>query len=207
MRWDSGLADPAHSSRSRDAYLRRFASRPVVTTIDTIAGPASWRAFPKRRTGGSADLLVLTKTDLAPRPELLHWRRSPDRCRVVDGPRSIAAALFGGARSLAAAAPRLEAVHAHGIAALCIRLRRRMTRSSSPWPWAGGREHGESLLRVKGLLAFADVTAGGRHPCRAAHTLSAALLADWPDGDIQPLVSSSGISSRRRSCHYHAGIR
>jgi G3E family GTPase len=105
----------------------------------------------------------------------------------VDGAAIDAAtALFGGAPvALPRPRPRSEAVHAHGIASLCIRLRRRMTRLE--FALALGRlaqEHGESLLRVKGLLAFAD---GDGRPA-AIHAVQHTMypprwLKDWPDGD------------------------
>ena len=81
--------------------------------------------------------------------------------------------------------PRIDAVHAHGITSLSIRLRRRMTRLE--FAMALGRlaqEHGENLLRVKGLVAFAD---GDGRPA-AIHAVQHTMypprwLADWPDGD------------------------
>jgi G3E family GTPase len=81
--------------------------------------------------------------------------------------------------------PRIEAVHAHGIASLSIRLQRRMTRLEFAMALGRlAREHGESLLRVKGLIAFAD---GDGRPA-AIHAVQHTLypprwLADWPDGD------------------------
>ena len=46
------------------------------------------------------------------------------------------------------------------------------------------RDHGEKLLRVKGLVEFADRAGrAGGDPCRAAHAVSAALAERWPDAD------------------------
>jgi G3E family GTPase len=189
----SGLADPAPIlyTLSADAYLEASLSLDrIVTTIDTIAGPATLARFPEATAqAASADLLVLTKTDLAPAtPALLaHLAALNPIARAVDGAAIDAAtALFGGAPvALPRPRPRSEAVHAHGIASLCIRLRRRMTRLE--FALALGRlaqEHGESLLRVKGLLAFAD---GDGRPA-AIHAVQHTMypprwLADWPDGD------------------------
>ena len=121
-------------------------------------------------------------------PELLaHLAVLNPMARTVDGAAIDAAAvLFGGAPvALPRSRPRIEAVHAHGITSLSIRLRRPMTRLE--FAMALGRlaqEHGESLLRVKGLIAFAD---GDGRPA-AIHTVQHTLypprwLADWPDGD------------------------
>jgi G3E family GTPase len=132
---------------------------------------------------------VLTKTDLASAtPELLaHLAALNPIARTVDGAAiDAAAALFGGAPvALPRSRPRIEAVHAHGITSLSIRLRRPMTRLE--FAMALGRlaqEHGESLLRVKGLLAFAD---GDGRPA-AIHAVQHTMypprwLADWPDSD------------------------
>ena len=66
----SGLADPAPIlyTLSADAYLEASLRLDrIVTTIDTIAGPASLARYPEATAqAASADLLVLTKTDLAP---------------------------------------------------------------------------------------------------------------------------------------------
>ena len=189
----SGLADPAPIlyTLSADAYLEASLRLDrIVTTIDTIAGAASLARFPEATAqAASADLLVLTKTDLAPAtPELLaHLAAINPIARAVDGAAIDAAtALFGGAPvALPRPRPRIEAVHAHGIAALCIRLQRRMTRLEFAMALGRlAREHGESLLRVKGLVAFAD---GDGRPA-AIHAVQRTLypprwLADWPDGD------------------------
>jgi len=189
----SGMADPAPIlyTLSADAYLEASLRLDrVVTTIDTIAGPTTLKRFPEAAAqAASADLLVLTKTDLAPAaPELLEQLTALNPiARVAEGKAVDAAdALFGGA-PLALPRPRLraEAVHAHGISALCLRLRRPMSRLE--FAMALGRlaqQHGENLLRVKGLIDFAD---GDGKPA-AIHAVQHTMypprwLADWPDGD------------------------
>ena len=65
------------------------------------------------------------------------------------------------------------------------------------------REHGEDLLRVKGIVAFADRRGrAGGDPCRAAHAVSAALarrLAGWRSR--QP----AGVHRARHRSRDHAG--
>jgi len=191
----SGLADPAPIlyTLSADSYLEASLRLDrIVTTIDTVAGPATLARFPEATAqAASADLLVLTKTDLAPAtPELLAQLAALNPiARTVDGAAIDAAAtLFGGAPVALRPRPsalRAEAVHAHGITSLCIRLRRPMSRLEFAVALGGvAREQGENLLRVKGLLAFAD---GDGRPA-AIHAVQHTLypphwLADWPDDD------------------------
>ena len=189
----SGLADPAPIlyTLSADAYLEASLRLDrIVTTIDTIAVLATLARFPEATAqAASADLLVLTKTDLLPAtPELLTQLAALNPiARAVEGTAiDAAAALFGGA-PVALPRPRLraEAVHAHGIASLSIRLQHRMTRLE--FAMALGRlaqEHGENPLRVKGLVDFAD---GDGRPA-AIHAVQHTMypprwLTGWPDGD------------------------
>ena len=190
----SGLADPAPIlyTLSADAYLEASLRLDrVVTTIDTIAGPSTLERFPEATAqAASADLLVLTKTDLAPAaPDFLEQLTTLNPiARVIDGATVVdaAAVLFGDA-PIATPRSRLraEAVHAHGITTLCLRLQRPMTRLE--FAMALGRlaqEHGENLLRVKGLIEFAD---GDGRPA-AIHAVQHTMypprwLSDWPDED------------------------
>jgi G3E family GTPase len=192
----SGLADPAPVlyTLSADAYLEASLRLDrVVTTIDTIAGPATLARFPEATAqAASADLLVLTKTDLVPASaELLeHLAAINPIASAVDGAAIDAAtALFGGA-PVALPRPRrlllrAEAVHAHGIASLCIRLQRQMTRLEFAMALGRlARDHGENLLRVKGLLTFADSDGRPAAIHAVQHTLyPPRWLADWPDSD------------------------
>ena len=103
-----------------------------MTTIDTIAGPATLARFPEATAqAASADLLVLTKTDLAPAtPGLLAAARGAEsdrargrRCGDSMPPRL----LFGGApgRPAAAAARAPKRSMPTAFASLCLCLRRR----------------------------------------------------------------------------------
>ncbi|MES2711766.1 MAG: GTP-binding protein, partial [Pseudomonadota bacterium] len=76
-------------------------------------------------------------------------------------------------------------VHAHGIAAHTMTLRQPMTRLA--FAMALGRlaqQHGEDLLRVKGIVAFADRAGGPAAIHAVQHTMyEPRWLAAWPDAD------------------------
>src|SRR4029077_14237735 len=97
-----------------------------------------------------------------------------------------AAMLFGGGETRAARGRCVPTtVHAHGIRAVVLVLRRSMSRLAFSVALGGlAREHGENLLRVKGLVAFADRDTGPR----AIHAVQPTLYPphwfdDWPDTD------------------------
>ena len=82
---------------------------------------------------------------------------------IVDaGEADVSAVLFAGSPK-ALPRPRLQAtaVHAHGIYALSVRLRQPMSRLGFAMALGGlARDHGEKLLRVKGLVEFSDRPGG-----------------------------------------------
>ena len=65
----TGLADPApvlHALMTSDLVLDRYALNGVVTVVDATAGEATLDRFPEARAqAGVADLLLVSKTDLA----------------------------------------------------------------------------------------------------------------------------------------------
>ena len=67
----TGLADPApilHTLATDPMVARRFRLRTVVTTVDAVNGPGQLDSFPEPvKQAALADLLLLTKTDLADR--------------------------------------------------------------------------------------------------------------------------------------------
>jgi G3E family GTPase len=77
------------------------------------------------------------------------------------------------------------AVHAHGIRAVVMVLRRPMSRLDFSLALGRlAREHGEDLLRVKGIVAFADRDAGPAAVHAVQHTLYPPRWFDsWPDSD------------------------
>jgi len=94
--------------------------------------------------------------------------------------------LFGGGETMAARRRFVATtVHAHGIRAVVLVLRRPMSRLAFSVALGGlAREHGEDLLRVKGLVAFADRDTGPAAIHAVQHTLYPPhWFDDWPDTD------------------------
>jgi G3E family GTPase len=189
----SGLAEPSPIlyTLSADAFLEQALQvHAVVATIDAVAGAATLDRFPEATAQAAcADRLVLTKTDLVTPPPALHQRLAAlnpaasigDVATVVP-----AAMLFGGVPAMSVR-PRFlaTAVHAHGIRAVVLVLRRPMSRLEFAMSLGGlAREHGEDLLRVKGIVAFADRDAGPAAIHAVQHTLyPPRWFDDWPDAD------------------------
>ncbi len=189
----SGLAEPTPIlyTLSADAYLEHaLCVDTVVTTIDSLAGPATLDRFPEATAQAAcADRLLLTKTDLAtPSAGLLHRLEALNpAATVTDAARADPATLlFGGSQPLP---PRRRLVatagHAHGIGAFVVTLRRPMTRLAFAIALGGlARERGEDLLRVKGIVAFADRAEGPAVIHAVQHTMyPPQWLADWPSAD------------------------
>jgi G3E family GTPase len=189
----SGLAEPAPIlyTLSADAFLENaLRLDSVVTTIDSVAGPATLDRFQEATMQAAcADRIVLTKTDLAPPPPALRQRleaMNPVATFLDAAVATPGEILFGGGRSVL---PRRRlvatAAHTHRISAFALRFGRAMDRLAFAMALGGlARAHGEDLLRVKGLMLFAD------RPDRPAvihavqHTLYPPDWLDrWPDDD------------------------
>ena len=189
----SGLADPGPVlyTLSADAFLEASLRLDrVVTTVETVAGPATLDRYPEAVAQAAvADLLLITKTDIAIIPEGLIERLASlnPTAPIVDG--AVADAqdlLFGGTpRALPRPRPHASFAHAHGIAGLSIRLKRPMNRLAFAMALGGlARDHGEKLLRVKGLVEFADRLGGPAAIHAVQHTLyPPRWLHGWPDAD------------------------
>ena len=172
--------------------------------VDAVAGLATLDRFAEAaRQAAIADALVISKTDLAPcrRGARRASRRAQPRRRAHSRRCGAdpASALFGatgggqageGKNRVAGEEGRghgVEAVHSHGIAALTIVLEGAI----SPLDFAralGGlaRARGNDLLRVKGIVRFADRSGadGVGRPAivqAAQHAMFAPeWLDDWP---------------------------
>jgi G3E family GTPase len=187
----SGLADPAPilytlgADPMLDAELRLAR---VVTTIDAVTGAATLARFAEAaRQAAVADLLLVTKTDLAAPGTALLGRLAalnPGAARVL-APGDPAEILFGDGAPRAVADPPsdVHADHTHGVATHTIALTlpcSRLDFAKALGALAGA--HGEDLLRVKGLVAFADrpdrpaVIQGAQHAIYDPVWLDA-----WPD--------------------------
>ncbi len=190
----TGLADPAPIlfTLGADALLEeRLRLDRVVATIDAVAGAATLERYAEAACQVAvADLLVLTKTDLAPvSAALAAWldalNPAAGRCRAAAAA-DVGAFLFG-ARSEARVPllPEAAGRHTHGIAAFAVLLQRPCSRLDFARALGGlARERGADLLRVKGLVGFSDRPGGPAFVQGAQHALYPPLwLEDWPDGD------------------------
>jgi G3E family GTPase len=188
----SGLAEPSPIlyTLSADAFLERALQvHAVVTTIDAVVGAQTLDRFPEATAQAAcADRPLLTKTDLAtPSPTLIERLQALNPAALVTDAAALAPAalLFDGVP--ASARPRLvaTAVHAHGIRAVVLLLRQPMSRLDFSLALGGlARERGEDLLRVKGIVAFADRDAGPAAIHAVQHTLYPPHWFDsWPDED------------------------
>ena len=189
----SGLADPGPVlyTLSADAFLEASLRLDrVVTTVDAIAGAATLDRYPEAVAQAAvADLLLITKTDLSPVSDGLVQRLASlnPTAPIVDVADADASdLLFGGSpKALPRPRPVATATHAHGISALSVRLQRPMSRLGFAVALGGlARDHGEKLLRVKGLVEFSDRPGGPAAIHAVQHTLyPPRWLERWPDAD------------------------
>ena len=188
----SGLAEPAPilSTLSADAFLEQaLALNSVVTMIDAVAGLDTLDRFTEAREQAAlADRLLISKTDLAPTPTALLDRLAAlNPLATIDPSTTLPPSqnLFGAGRP---ALPRTRFTvtsHTEGIHALAIILDRPMTRLGFAIALGGlAQAHGADLLRVKGLVAFADRAGGPAAIHAVQHTMyPPEWLPDWPDAD------------------------
>jgi G3E family GTPase len=195
----TGLADPAPIlfTLGTDPMLdHRLRLAAVVTLVDAVQGAATLDRFAEAaRQAALADLLVITKTDLAPLgPDLV---RRLDRINnraervLAAGSSDPGAMLFGaGPRATAPGIPAEPiAGHTHGIDAFGVVLSGEISRLDFARALGGlARERGSDLLRVKGILRFADrperpaVVQAAQHALFAPEWLDD-WPPDWPKGD------------------------
>jgi G3E family GTPase len=194
----TGLADPAPIlyTLGADAMLdQRLSLARVVTLVDTVNGAASLAHYPEAaRQIAVADAIVVSKTDLAPLSAELDAQLvalNEDAERITGQDAAPAEVLFGGQRHhrnpppLAGDGAIPHAAHSHDIDTFALTL----GGDISPLDFAvalGGlaRERGYDLLRVKGLVAFADRPDRPAVVQAAQHAMFAPeWLDDWPDAD------------------------
>jgi G3E family GTPase len=191
----SGLADPAPIlfTLGTDPMLdHRLRLAGVVTLVDAVHGAATLERFAEAgRQAALADVLVITKTDLAPLGSDLLRRldRLNDRAeRILAVEASNAGAvLFGPAQPTAAFGTPMEsaAAHTHGIDTFGVILGGEISRldfARALGGLAGAR--GSDLLRVKGIVRFSDLPERPAVVQAAQHALFAPEWLDaWPDDD------------------------
>jgi G3E family GTPase len=191
----TGLADPAPIlfTLGADAMLDHCLHLAgVVTLIDAGNGVETLGRFAEAgRQAALADTLVITKTDLAPLgPDLIDCldALNPRAGRVLAADIEDAGyVLFAGAgRSNAIIMPAEPAAqHTHGMDAFSIVLEGEITRLEFARALGGlARERGTDLLRVKGIVRFADRPERPAVVQAAQHAMFAPeWLEDWPDED------------------------
>jgi len=191
----TGLADPAPIlfTLGTDPMLdHRLRLASIVTLVDAVQGATTLDRFAEAtRQAALADLLVITKTDLAPLGPELEQRldRINDRAARVlaaDAP-DAGTVLFGAGLRATPPVMAVEpvAAHTHGIDAFGVVLDADITRLEFARALGGlARERGNDLLRVKGIVRFCDRPERPAVVQAAQHALFAPeWLDDWPDGD------------------------
>ena len=189
----SGLADPAPIlfTLGTDPMLdQRLRLGRVVTMVDAVTGAATLDRFAEAaRQVAVADALVVSKTDLAPFARDLAERLdalNPDAERLLaaetDNPAQV---LFAGAHRAAAPLPSPATAHSHGIAAFVFVLNGAVRRLDFARALGAlAQDRGYDLLRVKGLVAFADRPDRPAVIQAAQHAMfTPEWLAEWPDDD------------------------
>ncbi len=191
----SGLADPAPIlfTLGTDPMLdHRLRLAGVVTLVDAVHGAATLDRFAEAgRQAALADVLVITKTDLAPLgPDLVcRLDRINDRAERILAVEACdaGAVLFGAVPPTAAFGMPVEsaAAHTHGIDAFGVILGGEISRldfARALGGLAGAR--GTDLLRVKGIVRFSDLPERPAVVQAAQHALFAPEWLDaWPDDD------------------------
>ncbi len=199
----TGLADPVpvlQTLLDRAMLLRGYVPARVVTTVDAVTGGATLhRHAEARRQIAVADRLLLTKTDLVGKASGLVSQvralnaRAP-LLNVLHGDVALDELLgdAGGELPLRRLPPgrfTAEPAHTHRLATTVVR-------PSGPIPfgllaeWLGGlvAEHGERLLRVKGIVAVE-----GQPQPVAVHGVQHVFhpprfLDTWPNRLAEPAV-------------------
>ena len=208
----SGLADPAPIlfTLGTDPMLdQRLRLARVVTMVDAATGTATLDRFVEAaRQAAVADAVVISKTDLAPfDPELVARldALNPSAERILGVELADPAAVLFATTHRPHPNPPLPGLdpgiagegvrggaedgwghaHSHGIAAFAVVLNRPPSRLEFARALGGlAQDRGYDLLRVKGLVAFADRL---EHPAliqAAQHAMFAPEWLDgWPDKD------------------------
>jgi G3E family GTPase len=189
----SGLADPAPVlfTLGADPMLdQRLVLRRVVTVVDAIAGATTLERFVEAaRQAAVADALVISKTDLAPFGEALAARLvalNPGAERILGAAAADpAAVMFAGSRQRGTIMAPPTVAHSHGIAAFTIVLDGAVSRLAFARALGGlAQTRGNDLLRVKGIVCFADGSGRPAVVQAAQHAMFAPeWLDDWPDRD------------------------
>jgi G3E family GTPase len=189
----SGLAEPAPIlyTLGADAYLEHMLRCDrVVTVVDAVLGEATLERFPEATAQAvCADVLLISKTDLQAQSAILRQRLHSLNpwAEIVNGSTIVspAATLFAPGGTRRRKQPWAAAEHSNGIIAYTLVLRRKLTRLQFAIALGGlARERGEDLLRVKGIVEFADREGRPAELHAVQHTLYPPRWLDrWPNED------------------------
>jgi G3E family GTPase len=191
----TGLADPAPLlfTLGADPTLDgRLSLDRVVTMVDGITGLATLSRFAEAvRQVALADLILISKTDLAPLDPALVVQIAainPNAPRhEIRSVTNVETTLFGSERTQPVRSPALteQPIHTHGVAAHAIVLRGGCSRLEFARALGGlARDRGEDLLRVKGIVEFSDRPGNPAFVQGAQHALYPPIWLDrWPDED------------------------
>ena len=189
----SGLADPApilYTLAADPALDGALGLARVVTMIDCVTGAADLDRFAEAaRQAAVADLLLISKTDLAPLGPRLAARLdalnpgAPRHLAIeAEDPGTL---LFAEAGARLPVGADAAAAHSHGIDSFALVLEGAISRLDFARALGGlARARGGDLLRMKGILAFSDAPARPALVQAAQHALyTPEWLAEWPGGD------------------------
>lgn len=187
----TGLADPGPilytlgADPGLDGAVRLAG---VVTTVDAVTGAATLARFPEAaRQVAVADRLLITKTDLQASSPALRAALADlnDRAVVIADPAGADPSALFDIPAVPPAPPALaEGGHSHGLASHTIVLGKPCDRLAfAKALGALAQERSEDLLRVKGLVGFADRPDRPAVIQGAQHAIDAPVWLDaWPDG-------------------------
>ena len=197
----SGLADPAPIlfTLGADPMLdQRLSLGRVVTLVDAVEGASTLDRFAEAaRQVAVADALIVSKTDLMPLSGELSSRLdtlNPDAERLL-GAYALdpAAILFGGATAKTRRGGGEDGwglldgghQHSHGMHAFVLILNNPPSRLDFARALGGlARDRGNDLLRVKGIVEFADRPGRPAIVQAAQHAMFTPEWLDaWPDDD------------------------
>jgi len=186
----TGLADPGpilQLTQISPMIRRAYRLDAVLTTVDAVNGARQLDAYPESaRQIALADRILLTKTDLAdPAPlaaRIAGLNPAAPVIPVAQG--AVDPRLILGAGQALQPSPAADGHrHSHGIGTICLDFDRPLDwPATAEWLTALTAEHGERLLRLKGILHLA----GEPRPVAVHavhHTLHEPVaLAGWSDG-------------------------
>lgn len=193
----TGVASPGPIVQAllSDSFLaERYLLQSIVTTVDAVLGAQQLeRHWESIQQAAAADMLLITKADLASpdllaqldkrladlnplaeRAQIAHGRISPDRLFRGGADRS-------GREAPSAIEPPVANLHGAQVKAFTVRFKTVPERSAFLASLAEVlREHGDAILRVKGLVDFSGEPSVVQAVGNTLFPLQ--TLPAWPDG-------------------------